>query len=79
MSKDISDRVKECILMRQKLKLFEIERLDGIETLIKKMNEFIKGGPSETGYIKFPEIKRTLEYRFVATKGKDSVIILRHQ
>ncbi len=77
MSKDVSERVRECILMRQKLKLLDMERLDSIKVLIEKMNEFVKGGGSETGRIRIVEIGKTLEYRFVATAGKESALILK--
>ena len=75
--KTIEQRITDCINLRKKLDLLDIGKLESMQSLCPKMNEYIRNGRSDTGTIVLPELNRVLEYRFCSRVGKDSELILR--
>ena len=66
--KTVSDRVKECITLRQELMKLNIDHFPGFQKLYDDMNFYVKEGIAVSGKIYVDEIEREVEYRLVTNK-----------
>ena len=75
--KNVEERVKDCVVIRGKLRELGLEGTLNLGPLFLEMNEFVRDGQTRSGAIPMPEIERVLVYELKSKVGRESYVVLK--
>jgi hypothetical protein len=74
--KTVEQRLKDCIVLRQKLQELNVSHIVTVPQFVHDMNTFVKDGTDCIDRVFIPEMQRYMEYTLLSTVGTESKIML---